>query len=152
LPIALPLFKRALKIREKAFGHNHLAVANSLSTMAFVYNLHNNRATAIPLYQEALEIREKLLGPDAPEVLETLYNLGSAYTIEREYGKAEVLNKRRLKSLEAKLGPDDLEVASALETYAFTLLNAGKEEQAKALMDRAQRIRDKAKTRTPPQK
>lgn len=151
LPIALPLFKRALKIREKAFGHDHLDVADSLSTMAFVYDLHNARAKAIPLYEKALEIREKLLGPDASEVVQTLSSLGSAYNIEREYGKAEAVEKRRLKSLEAKLGPDDPEMASALEAYAFTLVNAGKEEQAKALRDRAHKIRDKTTTRTPPQ-
>ena len=112
--------------------------------------MHNTRARAIPLYEEALEIREKILGPDAPEVLQTLLNLGTAYGIEGEHGKAEVVNKRRLKSLEAKLGPDDPEVASALEDYASTLLGAGKEEEAHALSDRAQQIRDKAKARTPP--
>lgn len=147
---ALPLFQRALKIREKAFGHNHLEVADTLSTMAFVYDLHNARDRAIPLYQSALEIQEKLLGPDAPEVLQTLYSLGSAYNIEREYAKAETVQKRRLTSLEAKLGPDHLEVASALDSYAFTLSNAGKEDRAQALRERAQKLRDKAKTRTLP--
>ena len=150
LPTAIPLFRRALAIREKAFGHSHLKVAESLSSLAFVYDLHGSYKDAASLYEEALEIRETNLGPDAPEVLQTLYNLGMAYRLQGEYGKAETINKRRLMSLERKLGPDHPEVAAALEIYASTLRNAGREEEAKILHERAEQIRAKAKGRTVP--
>jgi tetratricopeptide (TPR) repeat protein len=131
LPLALPLIKRSLEIRQKAYGYDHPSVADSLSTMAFVYDLHNDRRKAIPLYEQALEIREKLLGPEAPEVLQTLYNLDSAYKLERQYTKAEITSKRRLAALEKTVGTADPEVARALGDYASVLGELGRDEEAK---------------------
>jgi tetratricopeptide (TPR) repeat protein len=150
LPTAIPLLERALNIREKTSGHEHLSVATILSTLAFIYDLHNARDSAIPLYEEALSIQEKILGPDAPEVLQSLYNLGMAYRLEHAYEKAGDVFERRLKAVEGKFGPDDPEVVSTLELYDSVLREAGKEEDAKVLSDRVQQIRARAKGQTPP--
>lgn len=148
LPTAIPLLERALSIREKTSGHEHLSVATILSTLAFIYDLHNARDRAIPLYEEALRIREKLLGPNAPEVLQSLSNLGDAYELEHAYEKEEGVLERRLRAVEAGFGPDDPEVISVLERYSSVLAQAGREEEAKALNDRVRKIRARAEGQT----
>jgi tetratricopeptide (TPR) repeat protein len=148
LPAAIPLLERALNIREKTSGHEHLSVATILSSLAFIYDLHNVRDRAIPLYEEALRIREKILGPNAPEVLQSLSNLGDAYELEHAYEKEGGVLERRLRAVEARFGPDDPEVISVLERYGSVLAQAGREEEARALNDRVQQIRARAEGQT----
>src|SRR5918992_1523329 len=52
---ALPLLRRALAIREKQLGPEHLDTANSLSWLAFVYDSMGDYPKALPLYQRVLE-------------------------------------------------------------------------------------------------
>src|SRR5262249_10518091 len=65
---AIPLAQRALVLREKAFGRDHPAVAQSLNNLAQLYEGQDHYAQAEPLYQRSLAIYEKALGPDHPEV------------------------------------------------------------------------------------
>ena len=65
---AVPLAQRALAIREKALGPDHLDVATSLINLAELYRNQRRYADAEPLYKRALAIREKALGPDHPDV------------------------------------------------------------------------------------
>jgi tetratricopeptide (TPR) repeat protein len=60
---AEPLFQRALAIREKALGPEHLDVATSLNNLALVYQAQGKYADAEPLYKRSLEILEKAAGP-----------------------------------------------------------------------------------------
>ena len=55
---AEPLYKRALAIKEKAFGPDHPDVAISLSNLAELYRVQGRYADAAPLNQRALAIRE----------------------------------------------------------------------------------------------
>jgi hypothetical protein len=57
--IAEPLYRRALLIREKALGPNHLDVATSLANLAALKAAQGAHAEAEHLYRRALEIREK---------------------------------------------------------------------------------------------
>jgi hypothetical protein len=121
--------ERALNIREKTSGHETLSVATILSTLAFIYDLHNARDRAIPLYEEALRIREKILGPDAPEVLQSLSNLVYAYLLEHAYERQGIF-ERRLKAVEGKFGPDDPESPLLLNSTTLSCANtAGKRMQ-----------------------
>ncbi len=63
---ALPLYKRALKIREKALGPDHPDVAIDLSNLAILYRKQGNNAEALSLLQRALKIREKTPRPQSP--------------------------------------------------------------------------------------
>ena len=67
LSMAMPLLHRAMEIRIRVFGHDDASVADSLSAMAQMYEMHQRRDLAIPLYQEALTIREKFFGPNSSQ-------------------------------------------------------------------------------------
>lgn len=58
-----PLFKRALAIREKAFGPDHPNVAMILNNLAAFYNSQGQYAQAEPLCKRALAIEEKDISP-----------------------------------------------------------------------------------------
>ena len=60
---------RALAVREKALGAEHLLVAESLETLAA--NTHPDEFENVPL-ERALKIREKVQGPDHPDVANTI--------------------------------------------------------------------------------
>ena len=62
---AEPLYKRALAIREKAFGASHRDTAISLNGLALLYELQGRYAEAEPLYKRALAIPRK---PSAPTI------------------------------------------------------------------------------------
>jgi tetratricopeptide (TPR) repeat protein len=69
------LCKRALAIREKAFGEDHPDVATSLNHLAVVYREQGKYADAEGLDKRALAIFEKALGTDHPDVADTLNDL-----------------------------------------------------------------------------
>jgi tetratricopeptide (TPR) repeat protein len=64
---AIPLAQRALAIREKALGPEHLDTATALNNLAALYQATGVYAKAEPLYQRALAIREKALGAEHPD-------------------------------------------------------------------------------------
>jgi hypothetical protein len=59
-----PLYKRALAIREKMLGPEHLDTAISVNNLARLLQAQDDQAGARPLFERALAIREKALGPE----------------------------------------------------------------------------------------
>jgi tetratricopeptide (TPR) repeat protein len=66
---ALPLYHRALRIREAALGPDRPDVATDLNYVGRALSDLGRAAEALPLYQRALRIREAALGPDHPLTL-----------------------------------------------------------------------------------
>jgi tetratricopeptide (TPR) repeat protein len=108
------LYKRALEIREKVFGPDHEAVAGSLNSLGWLYQLQGRYADAEPLYKGALEIREKVFGPDHADVAGSLMPLAVLYKRQGRYAEAERLDFRALAILEKTLGRDHPRVAALL--------------------------------------
>src|SRR5262249_48365774 len=71
------LYKRALKIRERALGPHHPDVAHTINNLANVYRVQGKYGEAEGLYKRALAIREKALGANHPDVGQTLSNLAN---------------------------------------------------------------------------
>jgi len=69
--------KRALAMREKVLGPDHLDVAASLTILAVVYEALKRRAEAEPLYKRALAISEK--ADEDVQVGLALYYLAELY-------------------------------------------------------------------------
>jgi len=93
---ALPLYQRALAIREKALGPDHPSTGTSLNNLAGLYRAMGQYAQALPLYQRALAIREKALGPDHPSTGTSLNNLAGLYESMGQYAQALPLYARAL--------------------------------------------------------
>ena len=65
---AADCYRRALAIREKAFGATHVKVAHSLFYLAKLSHATGDYGKAETLYTRALSIYEKALGPNHPKV------------------------------------------------------------------------------------
>ena len=137
---AEPLFERALAIREKALGPDHPHVATSLNNLAALYLQKGKYTKAEPLFERALAIREKALEPDHPYLVQSLKNLAALYQVQGQYPKAEPLYKWSLSILE-KTEPNHPKVATTMEKLAGLYKKMGREDEAKKLLDRADRIR-----------
>ena len=72
---AIPLAERALAIREKVLGKEHLDTATSLNNLAELYRNMGSYDKAEPLLKRSLAIREKVLGSQHPDTATSLNNL-----------------------------------------------------------------------------
>ncbi len=141
---ALPLYQRALKIDEQAYGPNHPDVAIDLNNLAELYRDLGQYEEALPLCQRALKIREQVLGPNHPQVATSLNNLALLYKTQGQYGEALPLYQRALKIDEQAYGPNHPEVATDLNNLAALYHAQGQYEEALPLYQRALKIDEQA--------
>jgi tetratricopeptide (TPR) repeat protein len=100
---AEPLYKRALAIREKAFGPDDPQIATSLNSLPAL-DSQGRYADAEPLLRRALAIREQALGRDHPDVATSLNNLAFLCRTQARYADAEPFYKQALTIWEKMLG------------------------------------------------
>jgi CHAT domain-containing protein/Tfp pilus assembly protein PilF len=131
------LYQRALAIREKALGRDHLEVANSLIGLAFVYRDQGRYGEAEGVYQRALAIKEKALGRDHHDVANPLIGLATVYRDQGRYGEAEGLDRRALAIYEKARGQDHPDVAGTLDNLAILFAAAGNRDTALVYSRRA---------------
>lgn len=117
-PPAAPLdddpasFEADLRARERQYGREHPAVAESCSTLAIMYNQRGDYSRAQPLYERALAIYEKVYGMEHADVAHTLTDLA---VLHLEQGRDELgrpLLERALAIQEKALGPDHPDVVA----------------------------------------
>lgn len=94
LELAESTKKRALAIREKFLGPDHLYVAISSNNLAVLYERQGRYREARTLYERALSIREKSLGTYSPQVALSLNNLAQIHLHQGRYEQAENLYER----------------------------------------------------------
>lgn len=141
---ALPLAERALALREKVFGAEHAAVAQSLNNLAILYEAKGDYARAESLYQRTLALREKLLGAEHAEVATSLNNLAGLNYLKGDYARAEPLYQRALAIREKTLGAEHPGIAAPLNNLALLYHVKGDYARAEPLYRRALGIREKA--------
>ena len=140
---ALPLYQRALAIREKALGPEDPDTAESLNNLAVLYKTMGAYDKAMPLYQRALKIDEKALGPENPGTATDINNLALLYKSMGAYDKALPLYQRALKIDEKALGPENPGTATDINNLALLYKSMGAYDQALPLYQRALKIREK---------
>jgi esterase/lipase superfamily enzyme/Tfp pilus assembly protein PilF len=141
---ALPLYERALAIKEKELGAEHPDTARGLNNLAVLYFKQGEYAKAFPLQERALAIREKKLGADDPDTAQSLNNLAELYREQREYAKALPLYVRALPIFENALGAECPETAKSLNNLASLYESQGDYGKAEPLYERALAIYEKA--------
>jgi CHAT domain-containing protein len=94
--LALPLYRRALAISEKANGPEHPSTGTRLNNLAGLYQDMGQYALALPLYQRALAIAEKANGPEHPSTGTRLNNLAGLYRAMGQYALALPMYQRAL--------------------------------------------------------
>ena len=141
---ALPLFQRALNIRDKALGPDHPDVANSLNNLAELYQAQGNHDAALPLLQRASKIFEKTLGPEHPDFATALSNLAEEYSAKGNYAQALPLFQRALNIRDKALGPDHPDVADSLNDLGGLYTKRGNYAEALKVYQRALKIDETA--------
>lgn len=137
------LFKRALAMRQKVQGPDHVDVAAQLDNLASACDAQGISKEAKNFCERALEIRKKALGADSPAVATTLNNLAALCDTDGQCDHAETLLNEAIAIDEKKLGPNSPAVAADLTNLAGLYVKQGKYAQAEPLARRALEIRQK---------
>lgn len=134
---ALPLYERALAVRERVLGSDHPDTASSLNNLASLYRAQGAYERALPLYERALAVRERVLGSDHLSTASSLNNLAGLHRVQGAYERAFPLYERALTIYERVLGADHLDTALSLNNLAALHYEQGAYEQALRLYERA---------------
>jgi tetratricopeptide (TPR) repeat protein len=140
---ARPLKERALAIREKVFGPEHLNIAKSLNGLGLLLWDQRDLAGARPLHERALAIREKVLGPKDPDTAMSLNNLALLLQAQGDLARARRLYERALAIYEKVRGPEHPETALSLNNLALLLQAQGDLAGSRPLYERALAILEK---------
>jgi tetratricopeptide (TPR) repeat protein len=138
------LSARALSIREKVMGPDHVDVAKTVNNLANVYWYQGRYAEAESLYVRALTIWEQALGADHPDVARSLNNLAVVVKERGRHAEAESLYVRALAIREKALGADHPDVAYTLNNLANVYAEQGRYAEAEPLHRHALAISEKA--------
>jgi CHAT domain-containing protein/Tfp pilus assembly protein PilF len=135
--------KRALAICEKAYGEEHLEVAEA-SFYLGVYCANRRRyAEAEPLLTRTLTIREKILGSDHLKTIKSLRDLGIIYLRQNKFCETLSYLERALAARERILGRNHPDVAEILYLLGLSYGIQGKYAQAEAFYRQALAVREK---------
>ncbi len=138
-----PLYREALRIRQKVLAPEHPDTATSLDSLGLLYHSMGDYLKAEPLYREALRIRQKVLGPEHPYTTLSLNNLAALYRAMGEYPKAEPLYQEALRIRQKVLGPEHPYTALSLNNLGVLYKDMGEYAKAEPLYHEALRIRQK---------
>jgi tetratricopeptide (TPR) repeat protein len=135
------LYMRALAIKEKAFGLEHINLVNTLDELACVCQCLSKYTQAEILYKRALEIIIKNYDDNAESLAVHLQLLASMYVRMKSYELAEPLVKRALKIFERNfynpggllLGNNSAESIRCGEILVAYNRENGKEAEAREL-------------------
>jgi tetratricopeptide (TPR) repeat protein len=142
---ALQLSERALAIREKVLGPQHLGTAQSLHILGCVHREMGDYARALSLIQRALAIIEKTRGPEHPNTATSLSSLAQTYSYMGDHDKALSLYERELAIIEKTRGPEHPDTATSLNNLAQIYRYMGDHDKALSLYERALAIIEKTR-------
>jgi tetratricopeptide (TPR) repeat protein len=131
---AIPLFERALRIREAKLGANHPDTAASLNDLAMTYQAQGDDEKAESFYQQAIKIRAAILGEAHPDYAASLHNLASLYYSRGEYAKAEPLYLHALEIQRKALGANHPDFAKGLTDLGALYMAMGDNAKAEPLL------------------
>ncbi|HVR46056.1 MAG TPA: tetratricopeptide repeat protein [Candidatus Binatia bacterium] len=140
---ALPIYKQALAIRERAPEPNFPDIGRSLNNLALLYRERAEYAKALLLFERALAIREQALGAQHVDVAQSLNDLALVYYDQQRFAKALPMWKRALAINERRLGLDVTEVAANLNNIAEVYIKRRQYSTALPLLKRALAIKEK---------
>ncbi len=138
---ALAYFNKAYDLYLKNLGKKHKGTANSIHSIATVYNYQGQYDKALEQYQIALRIYKAKLGEDHPSVADTINNIASVYYGQGQYDQALEQYQIALRIRKVKLGDDHPDVAIVLNNIGIIYSIQGQYDQATEYLEQALRIR-----------
>jgi eukaryotic-like serine/threonine-protein kinase len=137
--------ERAVALRERAFGPDHIEVARSVNNLGIVAESQGRLDDARAYDERALHIFETTLGPSHPYVSSALVNLALVCMRTGRLDEASLLLTRALAVREGALGPDHPEVTYPLTAQGMVLIKQGRCAEAVPLLERAARLAEKGR-------
>jgi tetratricopeptide (TPR) repeat protein len=140
------LYRRALRIRERAFCRDSLPVAEALILLDGALRTPRPHGfDSATLEQRALAIQERIFGPDSPRLLDRLNWIADAMEAGRwgANGEVEALRKRILAIEEKAAGPESEQVVKPIAELVRLYRDLGRPAEAKALAMRALAIKER---------
>ena len=131
---ARQLLEQALVSGRKAFGPEHVRVAQTLDYLGAMLANKGDNATAARTLEQALEMRRKLLGTEHADVAVTLVELGRVYQDQGLNDRAEGLHREALNIRRKVLGDNHMETAVSQSDLASVLRLNGDLAGAEALL------------------
>jgi serine/threonine protein kinase/tetratricopeptide (TPR) repeat protein len=131
------LLERALDSGIKAFGPEHVRVAQTLDYLGVVMTDRGDYAAAVQTLERALAMRRKLLGSAHEDVGITLVELGRVYQDQGSFDRAEVLDREALEIRRAALGEGHRETAVSQSDLAAVLRWRGDLATAESLLQQS---------------
>jgi tetratricopeptide (TPR) repeat protein len=113
-----PHCKETLEIHEKLYSVSHPFTAQSLSNLAYVYQIQKEYKDAELYFTQALNIFEQTQGPEHRDTAASLLSLAKLYEDQKSYKKAESFYERALSIYKKALGPEDINTAFSLNNLA----------------------------------
>lgn len=134
---ARPLYERAVRHLERAWGRYHMDVAAIQSDLAQVLVELEDFDAAVEALRKLADIRRHLLGEDHPDVAHVLNDLGVLRFRQGDATEAEQLYREALAIREAELGPDHPSVATCENNLGGLFLHEGRPAEAARHFERA---------------
>ena len=144
IPEKRQMAERALAIREKSLGPEHLDVARSLYTLGRILWQAGEYKEAKNTWERALAIREKALGPTHAAVRILLANLAAVLTDMGDCAAALPLAERYVALLEKAYSPEHAFFGRGLNVLFRAQYCAGNFTEARRVLERALAIKEKA--------
>lgn len=135
---AEPLLRRALALKEKQLGHEHLDIVETLNRLASLYKLQGRRDEADTIIRHAFDIAKRHAGIDHPSIAVSYLNLAEMYPVD-----AEAMVSRAIEIWEKSLGPEHTHIAAGLEFLTMHLIRQQRLADAEPLLRRALAINEK---------
>jgi len=151
LDAALEHLRRALAIRERLLGPEHLEVAEALNGVATVLRRTGALEDSLALQQRALAIGERLLGPNHPGVAGSHNNIANVLGAMRRHREAREHFEQALRIREASLGPMHPKLVIVLHNLGEVLSATGEHAKALELLERALHILEANPDSEPPE-
>ena len=126
--LAMAHFKRALKIRQKAFVDGHPTVAATLLSIGRVHHDAKREAEALVAYNKALEYREAKHGPLHPGVASVFSAIGELYLQQNKLNEALAFHQKAMKIRTVKLAHDHPDIAHTHHYLGETYTKMGRHE------------------------
>ncbi len=134
----------ARALYEHSLGTYPLDTAQTLNSLALLYQQQARYEDAEALHQQALKIREGVLDPNDPKLAESLHNLAMVYSEQEQYQQALPLSLRALALEEQAKGPDHPDVATTLNEIGLLHYQQGHYSAAQTAYNRALAIFERA--------
>lgn len=137
---AVPLLRRAAKLREASAGAEDAVLADYLLSLGLMVGEQGALSEGLVLERRGLSIRERTLSADAPEVAESYRAIGWLEHASARYAEAQDSYRRALGMRIATFGEDSGEVTQVRIELGWVLLAMNKVGEALETFERARLV------------